>query len=73
MTSQTHARAHRRFAPVRNRSILRRLLDMAATRRQRLHLARLDDQLLRDIGISRDAAEHEASKPVWDAPAHWTK
>jgi uncharacterized protein YjiS (DUF1127 family) len=33
--------------------------------RQRRHLARLDDRLLRDIGIDRATAELEISKPFW--------
>ena len=34
-------------------------------RRQRQALQDLDEHQLRDIGISRDDAEHEASKPFW--------
>jgi uncharacterized protein YjiS (DUF1127 family) len=37
--------------------------------RRRIHsrseLANLDDISLRDIGMSRCAAQHEASKPFW--------
>ncbi len=33
--------------------------------RQRRHLARLDEYLLRDIGIDRLTAMEEASKPFW--------
>lgn len=33
--------------------------------RQRRRLARLDDRLLRDIGIDRIAAMGEISKPFW--------
>ncbi len=33
--------------------------------RQRRHLARLDDRLLRDIGIDRATVEMEISKPFW--------
>lgn len=32
---------------------------------QRRQLALLDDRMLRDIGISRAAAEKEARKPFW--------
>jgi uncharacterized protein YjiS (DUF1127 family) len=32
---------------------------------QRWRLAQLDDHMLRDIGVSRAAAEKEASKPFW--------
>jgi len=36
------------------------------TRRQRQALRRLDARLLRDIGVSRDAAAREAARPFWD-------
>ena len=39
--------------------------------RQRRALAALDDTRLADLGLSRRDAEVEASRPVWDAPAHW--
>jgi uncharacterized protein YjiS (DUF1127 family) len=35
--------------------------------RQRRALAELDDWLLRDIGLTRAQAEHEAAKPFWCA------
>ncbi len=35
--------------------------------RQRRTLARLDDHLLRDIGVSRAAALREAEKPFWQS------
>jgi uncharacterized protein YjiS (DUF1127 family) len=35
----------------------------AVTRRQ---LAALDDDQLRDIGVSRGDADHEASRPFWN-------
>ena len=34
---------------------------------QRHALAELDDRLLRDIGLDRVAAAHEARKPFWRA------
>lgn len=44
---------------------LRAMLGLA---RQRHDLARLDPHLLADIGVSRDAAERETARPVWDMP-----
>lgn len=49
------------------------LLALLSGARQRRHLARLDDHLLRDIGLSRAEASAEASRMIWDAPAHWTR
>ena len=60
----------------RDRSLLARLLQGAGAAidvillwqeraRQRHHLAKLDDRLLRDIGLSRGEAMHETDKPFW--------
>ena len=38
----------------------------AARWRQRRDLADLDDHILRDIGITRDEARRESSRPFWD-------
>jgi uncharacterized protein YjiS (DUF1127 family) len=50
---------------------LKEILHRLALRRERARLAQLDDHILADIGISRDQALAEASRPVWDAPQHW--
>ena len=47
------------------------LSDLAELARQRRALAKLDARSLEDMGISRHAAEAEASRPVWDVPAAW--
>jgi len=39
--------------------------------RQRQHLRDLDESLLDDIGLTRNEAESEANRPIWDVPAHW--
>jgi hypothetical protein len=39
--------------------------------RQRSSLARLDDHLLRDIGLTPETAKAEADRPLWDVPARW--
>lgn len=44
------------------------LMGLATQRRQ---LAELSPEQLDDIGVSAEAAEQEASRPVWDVPAHW--
>ncbi len=40
--------------------------------RQRRQLAKLEAHLLADIGVTKDAAISEATRPIWDVPAHWT-
>jgi uncharacterized protein YjiS (DUF1127 family) len=48
-----------------------RLRVLIALRRQRSSLARLDDHLLRDIGLTPETAKAEADRPLWDVPARW--
>ncbi len=40
--------------------------DMFAVYRERRALARLDDSALRDIGLTREEADREAKRPIWD-------
>jgi len=39
-----------------------------AVRAQRTRLEDLDDYLLRDIGVDREVAQREATRPFWDLP-----
>ena len=41
------------------------LLNWHDRRRQRLQLARMDDYMLRDIGLSQADVSQETSKPFW--------
>ena len=41
------------------------LVSRAELRRSRRQLADLDDRMLRDIGLDRGKARHEASKGFW--------
>lgn len=49
----------------------RRLRLWTGLLKQRKALSELDDHLLRDIGITPEAARREARRPPWDAPDHW--
>ncbi|PTX02186.1 DUF1127 domain-containing protein [Pararhodobacter aggregans] len=51
--------------------VLKALATARALRRQRVDLAALDDQMLADIGLSREEAQREARRPLWDAPSYW--
>ena len=42
-----------------------------AAHHQRQFLARLDDRTLADIGLTRNEALAEATRPMWDLPANW--
>jgi uncharacterized protein YjiS (DUF1127 family) len=54
------ARTHRRLA-----AAFRLFTTWAERRRQRQALAALDDQMLRDIGVTRVEAVRECEKPFW--------
>lgn len=51
--------------------LLRRIGGLMALHRSRRALARLDERMLRDIGLTRAEAEAELARPVWNAPLHW--
>lgn len=58
------------FAPRRSgflAAILDRLLEWQERNRSRILLGRLDDRMLRDMGISRADVDYEAAKPFWRA------
>lgn len=44
-----------------------------ALRKQRLKLKDLPAAALRDIGLTRDQALAEATRPFWDVPTHWLR
>lgn len=59
------------FALPRLSRLLATLLSTADLHRQRSRLRLLDDHALADIGLTRDEAEAEAARPLWNAPRHW--
>lgn len=60
-----------RTAPRRRPGLVARIRAALALRRQRHRLPDLGDHLLDDIGITREMAERESSRPVWDVPHSW--
>ena len=59
-------------APKRRFS-LSMIRDALSLHRQRKTLARLDARALEDIGVTREQAQAEAARYVWDAPEFWQK
>lgn len=62
-----------RLLPQRQResrvvSTCKQLLRWWTLARQRQALARLDERMLKDIGISRGDAMAESARPFWDDP-----
>ena len=54
-------------------SVLARLANAHDVWRQRQQLKSLDDAALMDIGLTRDQAQAEAKRPLWDAPDNWKR
>lgn len=73
MTTLTSTRRDTACTAPRRPGVLSRLRGMLAVRAQRRALARLDEHALRDIGLTRDTALSEASRPIWDVPPYWLR
>ncbi|MCT7376111.1 DUF1127 domain-containing protein [Chelativorans salis] len=60
-------RRKRRSNPLRRlaAAALAAVLRIEERRRQRLHLSELDDHLLADIGLTRQAVRRECASPFW--------
>lgn len=54
-------------------SFLRRANAAVHVANQRRQLAALDDHMLADLGLTREEATYEASRPFWDAPTSWLR
>ncbi|TRW98185.1 DUF1127 domain-containing protein [Paracoccus sp. M683] len=50
---------------------LERILTAFDLRKTRIDLSKLDDDLLRDIGVTRQQVEAEVNRSMWDAPEHF--
>lgn len=59
-------------APLRRRhSLFSTLAHVYGVWRQRQVLKTLDAERLSDLGLTRDQAQTEARRPLWDAPRTW--
>ncbi len=59
--------------PRRSRFAGMRLVDLLTLGRSRKQLRDLDARMLRDIGLTRIAAERESERPFWDVPTTWRR
>lgn len=62
---------HHTKAP--RRGFLHMMGNLIALRRERRALAKLSDEMLDDIGISRRDALCESKRSIWDAPDAWLR
>jgi len=62
-----------RPAKGRTLSLFTRLIQVNALMRQRHALRNLDQARLEDLGLSREQADAEARRPIWDVPNTWIK
>ncbi|WP_424969495.1 DUF1127 domain-containing protein [Dinoroseobacter sp. S76] len=60
-------------APRPARFSLPRLVHLLTLGRTRKQLRGLDAHMLNDIGLSREAADRESERPIWDVPQGWRK
>ena len=61
-------------APTRRHSGVVRTLRLASLFdlwRSRRALARLDEDALKDVGLTKNDAKSESQRPVWDVPENW--
>jgi len=70
MYAASHQTGHGFFIRVL-RGLHVRFSHWGALRRQRRHLAAMDDYLLRDIGLTRQDIAEAFDGAAWDAPSHW--
>ncbi|NNE79529.1 MAG: DUF1127 domain-containing protein [Silicimonas sp.] len=73
MTNDIYTNTIHRGKTARRTGMLARFSAWYSLISQRRTLSKLDDHLLDDIGISREAARKEARRPVWDAPNQWLR
>ncbi|APG47557.1 DUF1127 domain-containing protein [Phaeobacter porticola] len=59
--------------PTPRRSVFAAIGQRLAIRRERRMLAQLDQSALNDMGISKDAADVESRRKIWDAPSNWSR
>ncbi|WP_081625850.1 DUF1127 domain-containing protein [Yoonia vestfoldensis] len=71
MTIATHTQCGLETGQRARLSIVARIRHAWGLARQRRTLRRLDAHMLRDIGITPEAAQQEAARPIWDVPRHW--
>ena len=54
-------------------SLVGTALHLLSVARSRRALSKLSDAALSDVGLTREEALEEASRPFWDAPSRWRR
>ncbi|MDF1855236.1 DUF1127 domain-containing protein [Pseudooceanicola sp.] len=71
MTTLTSRHTGIAATALRPTALIGRVFALLGLYQSRRSLARLDDTLLADIGLTRDEATREAHRAVWHVPACW--
>ena len=53
--------------------LIERICTARRLRRELIAFGNLDARLLSDVGLTRQDAEVELRRPVWDVAAHWRR
>ena len=62
---------HAGFTTARPVTLIGRVFGLLGLHASRQSLARLDDAMLEDIGVTRAEAMRESRRPMWDVPSNW--
>lgn len=66
MVNASQIRSHRTLPVIGWRRIASLISLWTARHRERCELAKLDNHMLRDIGLTKEQARSEADRPFWD-------
>ncbi|MEO6299895.1 MAG: DUF1127 domain-containing protein [Paracoccaceae bacterium] len=73
LVSLRNAAAHHVSTATKPLGFFARIKRARSLHQERQALLRMDDALLRDIGLTREQALDEAARPIWDAPSTWRR
>ena len=67
----TSSRTYAPSRPRAGRGFVATILSLLSLQKSRHDLSQLDQNMLKDIGLTEFEAESEGKRPIWDVPANW--